>query len=83
MLAFLLIYPEADFEVFRPKGAKSCTDGVKFDTEEGTFGPLLRVKFQLWGSYTLTVALMAMKFGMESVPSSVPNFTPIGATTRV
>ena len=44
-----LIYSEADFEVFRPTEATSCTDGVKFGTEEVT----------------------------------VPNFTPIGATTRV
>jgi len=46
-----LIYPETDFEVFRPAGATRFTDGVKF--------------------------------GMEKVPSSVSNFTPIGATTRV
>jgi len=25
-----LSYSEADFEVFRPAGAKRCTDGVKF-----------------------------------------------------
>jgi len=24
-----------------------------------------------------------VKFGMDEVPSSMPNFTPIGATTRV
>ena len=40
-----LIYSEADFEVFRPAGATRCTDGVKFGTEEGTKGPLLRAKF--------------------------------------
>ena len=34
-----LIYSEADFEDFRPAGAKRCTDGVKFGTEEGTEGP--------------------------------------------
>jgi len=40
------------------------------------------------GSYTLVVAPMGVKFGTEegtvgpSVPSSVPNFTPIGATCR-
>ena len=28
-----LVYPEADFEVFRPSGATRCTDGVKFGTE--------------------------------------------------
>jgi len=35
-----LIYSEADFEVFRPAGATRCTDGggVKFGTDEGTFG---------------------------------------------
>jgi len=36
------------------------------------------VKFQFWGSYTLTVALMGVKFGTEEVP----NFTPIGAMCR-
>ena len=42
-----LIYSEADFEVFRPAGATRCTDGVKFDTKEGTevHGPLLHAKF--------------------------------------
>jgi len=49
-----LIYPEADFEVFRPTGRHVAPIGVKFGTEEGTL-----------------------------VPSSVPNFTPIGATVRV
>jgi len=42
-------------------------------------------KFQYWGSYTLTVASMGVKFGMGRgplVPSSMPNFTPIGATCR-
>jgi len=29
------------------------------------------------------VAPMGVKFGMEEVPSSMPNFTAIGATTRV
>jgi len=29
------------------------------------------------------VALMGVKFGMEEGTSSMPNFTPIGATTRV
>ena len=29
------------------------------------------------------VALMGMKFGVQEVPSSTPNFTPIGATIRV
>jgi len=33
------------FKVFRPAGATRCTDGVKFGTEEGTEGPLLRAKF--------------------------------------
>jgi len=37
-----LIYPEADFEVFRPAGATRCTDGVKFGMEEGNF---LHAKF--------------------------------------
>ena len=37
----------------------------------------------LLGSYTLVVAPMGVKFGMEeSVPSSMLNFTPIGATCR-
>jgi len=31
-----LIYPEADFEVFRPAGATRCTDGVKFGMREGS-----------------------------------------------
>jgi len=42
-------------------------------------------KFQFWGSYTLVVAPMGVKLGMEEgtfeVPST-PNFTPIGATCR-
>ena len=43
------------------------------------------LKFQFWGSYTLVVAPMGVKFGTEEgpkVPSSMPNFTPIGATCR-
>ena len=40
-------------------------------------------KFQFWGSYTLTSAPVEVKFGMEEGTSSMPNFTPIGATTRV
>jgi len=40
-----LIYPEADFEVFRPAGMSRCTDGVKFGTKDRTEGPLLRAKF--------------------------------------
>ena len=40
------------------------------------------LKFQFWGSYTLVVAPMGVKFGTEEGPSSVPNFTPIGATCR-
>jgi len=40
--ADILIYSEADFEVFRPAGATRCTDGVKFGKEEGmpTFIPI-------------------------------------------
>jgi len=36
------------------------------------------------GSYTLVVAPMGVKFGTSPllVPSSVPNFTPVGATCR-
>jgi len=40
-----LNYSEVDFDVFRPAGATSCTDGGEICTEEGTFGPLLRAKF--------------------------------------
>jgi len=36
-----------------------------------------------FGSYTLTVAPMGVKFGVEEgTTSSTPNFTPIGATYR-
>ena len=51
---------------FAPQGRHVALMGVKFGTEEGTEGPLLRVRGPLL-----------------RVPSSVPNFTPIGATTRV
>jgi len=34
-----LIYPESDFEVFRPKGRHVAPLGVKFGMEEGTEGP--------------------------------------------
>jgi len=40
------------------------------------------------GSYALVVAPMGVKYGVEEgtfgpkVPSSTPNFTPIGATCR-
>jgi len=34
------------------------------------------------GSYTLVVAPMGVKFGMEEGTSSMPNFTPIGATSK-
>jgi len=40
---------------------------------------------QFWGSYTLVVAPMGVKFGMKEgtfVPLLMPNFTPIGATCR-
>jgi len=47
-----IVYSEADFEVFRPAGATRCTDGVKFGTEEGTYGPLLRAKFHPIGATT-------------------------------
>jgi len=42
------------------------------------------VKISVLGSYTLIVAPMGVKLGMEEgeVPSSMPNFTPIGATCR-
>jgi len=44
-------------------------------------------KIQFCGSYALIVAPMEVKFGLEegrgpSIPSSVRNFTPIGATCR-
>ena len=38
-----LVYSEADFEGFRPAGATSCTDGVKFGTEEGTSPPSCQI----------------------------------------
>jgi len=47
-----LNYTEADFEVFRPAEATRCTDGVKFGTEEGTIGSLLRAKFHPIGATT-------------------------------
>ena len=43
----------------------------------------ISVKISVLGSCTLIVAPMGVKFGMEegpSVPSSMPNFTPVGAT---
>ena len=58
-----LIYSEADFEVFRPTGATSCTDGGEIWHGGGTEGPL------------------PWRRGPKA--SSMPNFTPIGATTRV
>jgi len=44
-------------------------------------------KFQFWGSYTLVVAPMGVKFGTEEkiegpAPFSMPNLNPIGATCR-
>jgi len=44
--------------------------------------------FEVFDPQGQHVASMGVKFGSEegtapSVPSSVPNFTPIGATTRV
>jgi len=70
-----LVYSEADYEVFRPAGATRCTDWG----EIWHVGPLLRAKFH--------PSRCNVKFGTEkgteSVPSSVPNFTPIGATVRV
>ena len=40
-----LVYSEADFEVFRPAGAKRCTDGGEIWHAGGSFGPLLHAKF--------------------------------------
>jgi len=37
-----LVYSEADFEAFRPQGRHVALMGVKFGTEEGTKGSLLR-----------------------------------------
>jgi len=54
----------------------------------GVYIPLfdqISVKISVLGSYTLMVAPIGVKFGMEEgilVPSSMPNFTPIGATCR-
>ena len=64
-----LVYSEANFEVFRPAGATRCTDGgeIWHGGGEGTEGPLIH---------------LAWRRGPK-VPSSMPNFTPIGATTRV
>jgi len=39
-----LIYSEADFEVFRPAGRHVAPMGVKFGTEEVTFGPLEQIQ---------------------------------------
>jgi len=39
----------------------------------------MSVKISVLGSYTLTVAPIAMKFGMEE---GTPNFTPIGIRCR-
>jgi len=47
---------------------------------------LLRGRFEVFRPAGATVAPMGVKFGMEEVTkvtSSMPNFTPIGATTRV
>jgi len=41
----------------------------------------ISVKNQFWGFYTLIVAPIGVKFGMEE-GSSMPNFTPIGAACR-
>ena len=35
-----LVYSEADFEVFRPAGATSCTDVVKFGILHAKFHPI-------------------------------------------
>ena len=45
-----LIYPEADFEAFRPIGVTHSIDGVKFGTEEMTEDPLLYAKFHPIGA---------------------------------
>jgi len=49
----------------------------------------ISVKISLWGSYTLIIAPMGVKFGTEewtyqiiTVHSSESNFTPIGGTCR-
>ena len=45
----------------------------------------ISVKNVSFGAPTLTVAPIGVKFGMEEgtkVPSSMPNFTPIGVTCR-
>jgi len=41
-----LSYSETDFEVFCSVGVTRCSDGMKFDMEEKTEGPLLHAKFQ-------------------------------------
>jgi len=40
----------------------------------------ISVKISVLGVLYLTVAPMGMKFGVEKVPSSTPNFSPNGAT---
>jgi len=42
----------------------------------------ISVKISVWGSYTLIVAPIGVKFSMEEGTLSRPNFTPIGATCR-
>ena len=65
-----LVYSEADFEGFHvaPIGVKFGMKEGTFGVEDGTKGPLLHRN-------------LAWRRG--PVPSSMPNFTPIGATTRV
>jgi len=45
MFTLLLIYSEADFEVFRPQGRHIAPMWVTFGTEKEIFGPLLHAKF--------------------------------------
>ena len=64
-----LVYSEADFEVFRPAGATRSTDGGEIWHGGGC------------NDKGVGPPKLGVKFAMEE--GTVPNFTPIGATTRV
>jgi len=68
-----------------------CYKLCKFCANRGRDTPLwgvyiphfgeIRVKISVLGSYILVIAPMVVKFGTEE-GTSVPNFTPVGATYR-
>jgi len=72
----------------RYKLCKFCENRARDTPLRGVYIPhfgQIWVQISILGSYTLVVAPMGVKFGMEEGtfgPSSMPNFTPIGATCR-